>query len=115
MSAGSSAELTVDVAKAAAALVVPTSAVHSTSPGHSYVVALRSGRETQTPVTVGVVGDIDTQITSGVTPGETVVLADPTQALPSSSTNSTGPTFGGPGGFPGGGARTNGGAAPAAG
>lgn len=102
MSVGSTAALAIDEAQAAGALVVPTSAVHTGSPGRSYVIVLQSGKEKQTRVSVGVVGSVYTQITSGLTEGETVVLADPSLPLPS-STNSTGPTFGGGGGFPGGG------------
>jgi multidrug efflux pump subunit AcrA (membrane-fusion protein) len=118
MSAGSTAQVNIDVAKATDALVVPTSALHTTNPGRSYVFVLQAGQEKQTPVTVGVVGSIYTQIKSGVAQGATVVLADPSQALPSSNTSATGSPFGGGGGgggggFPGGGARPGGGAAPA--
>jgi RND family efflux transporter MFP subunit len=117
MAAGSAAAVAIDVAKATDVLVVPTSAVHTTSPGRSYVVVLQAGKEKQTQVSVGVVGDIYTQISSGLSQGETVVLADPSQAVPSSSTNSTNRAFGGAGGFPGGGfpggaTRTGGATAP---
>jgi multidrug efflux pump subunit AcrA (membrane-fusion protein) len=108
MSAGSTAAVNIGVASAANALVVPTSAVHTSSPGRSYVIVLQSGKEKQTPVTVGVAGATYTQITSGLTQGQTVILADPSQALPSSNTSSTGGGFGGAGGFPGGGFRGTG-------
>jgi multidrug efflux pump subunit AcrA (membrane-fusion protein) len=115
MSAGSTADVKVDVAKATNALVVPTSAVHTAGSGRSYVIVLQSGAQKQTRVSVGAVGDVYTQIKSGLVQGQTVVLADPSQALPSSNTNSTGGFPGGvggfpgaAGGFPGGGARTGG-------
>ena len=108
MSAGSSAAVNIGVATATNVLVVPTSAVHTSSPGRSYVIVLQSGKDKQTAVSVGVAGATYTQITSGLTAGQTVILADPSQALPSSNTSSTGPAFGGAGGFPGGGQRFGG-------
>jgi HlyD family secretion protein len=95
--AGSTAQVAVDVAEASHSVIVPSSAVHTTSAGNSYVMALQSGREVRTQVKVGVVGDIYTQITSGLPVGTHVVLADPSQAVPSSSTNSSN-TFRGIGG-----------------
>jgi HlyD family secretion protein len=83
--------------------VVPTSAVRTTSTNNSYVIVLQAGKQTDKKVTVGVVGGIYTQITAGITKGATVVLANLSQAVPSSSTNSTTRTFGGAGGFPSGG------------
>jgi HlyD family secretion protein len=46
-------------------------------------------------VTVGVIGAIYTQITSGISMDTNVVLADFSQAVPSSSTNSLNNGFGG--------------------
>jgi multidrug efflux pump subunit AcrA (membrane-fusion protein) len=105
LSAGSSAAVNIGVATATNVLVVPTSAVHTSSPGRSYVIVLQAGKDKQTAVSVGVAGATYTQITSGLTQGQTVILADPSQALPSSNTSSTGPAFGGAGGFGGGGPR----------
>ncbi len=101
LSAGSSAAVNIGVATATNVLVVPTSAVHTSSPGRSYVIVLQAGKDKQTAVSVGVAGATYTQITSGLTQGQTVILADPSQALPSSNTSSTGPAFGGAGGFGG--------------
>jgi HlyD family secretion protein len=101
LSAGSTAAVAIDSAQASNALVVPSSAVHTATPGRSYVLVLQAGKEKQARVTVGVVGDTYTQVTSGLTDGETVVLADPSMALPTSNATITGPGFGG-GGFPGG-------------
>ncbi len=101
---GSAAQAEVVLRRAEGALVVPTSAVHTAGTGNSYVTVLRTGQADRRPVTVGIVGDIDTQITSGLSRGMTVVLADRSAPLPASSTR-TGPgTGGGLNGFsPGGG------------
>lgn len=107
--AGSTAQVTVDIAQASHTVVVPTSAVHSTAAGRAYVITLKSGREVDTSVKVGVVGDVYTQITSGLSAGTQVVLADNGTPVPSSSSNPTntfrgfgGAGLGGAGGFAGG-------------
>ncbi|HEX4864067.1 MAG TPA: HlyD family efflux transporter periplasmic adaptor subunit [Acidimicrobiales bacterium] len=98
---GSAAQVQVQVASADNTLVVPTSAVHTTGPGRSYVVVLQGDQQVRKTVTTGVVGQLKTQIRSGLSSGTVVVLADPSQAVPSSSTNSA-TTFGrGFGGFGG--------------
>lgn len=105
IAAGSAAQVQVQVASAGDTLVVPTSAVHTNSPGRSYVVVLQGGQQVRKTVRTGVVGQLYTQITSGISSGAIVVLADSSQAVPSSSTNSA-TTFGrglGGAGFAGGG------------
>ncbi|MGH2717562.1 MAG: efflux RND transporter periplasmic adaptor subunit, partial [Actinomycetota bacterium] len=105
---GATARVSVDVAQATDALVVPTSAVHTTAVNRAYVLELSGGQETEKVVGVGVVGSVYTQITSGITKGTTVVLADYSQSVPSSSSNTT-RTFGGAGGLTGGTFRVGGG------
>ena len=56
---------------------------------------------TRKVVKVGMVGDEYTQVLSGLTPGQSVVLADYAEAVPSSNTDTT--SFGGLGGLGGGG------------
>ena len=85
---GSNAQIEVIVRHADNVLCVPTSAVHTDGAGHSYVVTLEHGTEVQTPVTVGIVGAVDTQIVSGLHRGEVVVLANVTEPVPASSTTS---------------------------
>lgn len=81
----------------AATLAVPTSAV--TTEGTLHTVEVYDGTNvTTTRVEVGVVGPVWTQITSGLTDGQQVVLAELDKALPSSATSSsngttTGRTF----------------------
>jgi HlyD family secretion protein len=103
IAAGSTSQVQIDLAHAGNTLVVPTSAVHTTSTHDSYVIVLQAGKQTDKKVSLGVVGDIYTQITAGITKGTTLVLANLSQAVPSSSTNSTTRTFGGASGLPTGG------------
>lgn len=93
--AGSTTRTTIDVAGATDALVVPTSAVHTAGPALSFVYLDDNGKETRQKVTVGVVGPIYTQISSGLTRGQAVVLADPSQPVPASNTSATAGGFGG--------------------
>lgn len=87
MATGAATRIGIDVAGAKHVLAVPTSAVHTSGTGRSFVYLLRNGKETRQTVTVGVVGPLYTQIRSGVTAGQRVVLADPSQPVPASSTN----------------------------
>jgi multidrug efflux pump subunit AcrA (membrane-fusion protein) len=73
---------------------VPTSAVHGS--GKKATVTVYSGGKVRTvKVKIGTMGPVMTRITSGLTPGEKVVLANLDQPLPNNNP-STGP--GGPGG-----------------
>ncbi|HSW96669.1 MAG TPA: biotin/lipoyl-binding protein [Candidatus Saccharimonadales bacterium] len=54
-------------------LLVPLAAVQTTN-GQSYVRVVKNGQITQTPVTVGESSDTQTEITSGLTEGDTVVV-----------------------------------------
>jgi multidrug efflux pump subunit AcrA (membrane-fusion protein) len=113
---GATGTVSIVTKQARAALAVPTSAI--TSRGNRHVVSVVSGSGvTVVPVQVGVVGSTWTEIKSGVTKGEHVVLADVSAALPGSATatpNSTTTGVGGIGGsggagsgnFSGGTART---------
>jgi multidrug efflux pump subunit AcrA (membrane-fusion protein) len=81
---------TVDVVTrhARAALAVPTSAIVTVRNRH-FVNVLHDGRETLTPVQVGVVGSTWTEIRSGIARGTAVVLADASAPLPGSATSSS--------------------------
>jgi multidrug efflux pump subunit AcrA (membrane-fusion protein) len=80
-----SVSITTDAAKAA--LVVPSSAVHTSGKRHTVTVALASSRTKTVTVTLGVQGAITTQIRQGVAAGQQVVIADLHKALPSSATS----------------------------
>jgi multidrug efflux pump subunit AcrA (membrane-fusion protein) len=87
--AGSAAEASIELAEAHDVLVVPTSAVHSAGVSNSYVLLDEKGSEARRRVTLGLVGEIYTQITSGLAKGDVVVLANPSESVPSSSSDST--------------------------
>jgi RND family efflux transporter MFP subunit len=108
MADGSEAHAVIDLKKVDGALVVPTSAVHTSAANDSYVYLDEAGKEVRQKVTTGLVGDVYTQIASGLELGDVIVLANPSEAVPSSSTNttSTAKTLGGSsGGFTGGAGR----------
>jgi macrolide-specific efflux system membrane fusion protein len=98
---GSSASVSIIVNQAVHVLSVPSSAVHSSGAG-STVQVLESGRPVAVPVQVGAADPFRTQIISGLTAGQSVVIAVITSQVPSSA-------GGGFGGFLGGGVRTRGG------
>jgi trimeric autotransporter adhesin len=98
MHSGSAANITISTGTVSDVVAVPTSAVQSLG-SRSYVLMLSNGQLTRKIVTVGMVGNEYTQVLSGLTPGQSVVLADYAEAVPSSSTN----TVGGVGGLLGGG------------
>lgn len=90
---GMSASVVVTTNEASDVLWVPSAAV-TTAGGQSTVTVRANGVDTVTPVTVGLVGDSGTEVTSGLTAGQQVVI----------STSGAGGGSGFPtGGFPGGG------------
>lgn len=94
---GQSASIVITTGEATNALYVPSSAI-TTVGGSSYVTVVQNGKDTLTKVTTGVVGTTDTEITSGVTQGETVLQTIST----ANSSSTTGRGFGGIGGGAGG-------------
>jgi multidrug efflux pump subunit AcrA (membrane-fusion protein) len=75
--------------EAKSALAVPTSAVTTAGTRHT-VTLMRNGKPTVVTIGVGVVGAVWTQVTSGLTGGEHIVLADLSSPLPGSATASSG-------------------------
>ena len=108
---GAEADVEIIVERAANVTAVPSSAVRTV--GSVHLVTVMDGTTTKaTPVTLGTVGDVLTQVTSGVTPGERVVLANLDEPLPTTSTGSLRTGFGGGlggGGLAGGGGGFGGG------
>jgi hypothetical protein len=118
---GATATISIVTDAAKSALAVPTSAVTTTGANQSVTVVSGASAK-QVDVTLGVVGDRWTEIRSGVTAGQQVVLADLDEGLPGTATATTanrngGTTFTFPGGgsLPGGGAIPGGGAFPGSG
>jgi hypothetical protein len=97
---GSTGSVSIVTDDAPGATAVPTSAV-SVGANRS-TVRVRDGSDVKTvTVEVGVVGDTWTQIRSGVTKGQTVVLAEADKPLPDTATaSSNGNQGGGAGGLP---------------
>ena len=89
---GATAAVTVTTATAADALSVPSSAISTVSTGHTVTVLAADGSQQTVSVEIGLAGDAGTQVTSGLTEGQQVVL--PT----STTTSGTFPGLGGPGG-----------------
>lgn len=101
---GSLCQMTVVVHLARHTLAVPNSAVR-TSHGKSYVTVVQGGQGRRVSVGVGIVGDQETQILSGLHRGQQVALASLTRPLPkpSSGTGSHSRQVPGPFPYPGGG------------
>ncbi len=89
---GGTGSLTITTGGATRALSVPTSAVTTRNGRHTVTVLGFDATTSNTSVQVGVVGGERTQITSGLSAGDRVVLADLDQPLPSSATDATGRT-----------------------
>jgi len=89
---GMSATVDVVVSQAQGAVSVPSTAISRTG-GTTTVTVLRNGKDVVTPVTTGVVGDSTTQILSGVTSGEQIVIVTRSNLGSSSGTASS--TLGG--------------------
>ena len=105
---GSTAAVSITTSSAVDALAIPTSAV-TTVGTRSTVLEMSAGTPVRKVVKVGLVGNVYTQVTSGLKAGDTVVLADLSTPVPASSNTTTIGGFGG-GGFGGaGGGRFTGG------
>jgi RND family efflux transporter MFP subunit len=96
---GSSANVAISTGNAKDVLAIPSSAVMIQGTRY-YVQTLSSGTPVDTTIKVGIVGDVYTQVLSGLKVGDSVVLANYSEAVPSSNTTTVG-GFGGTGGFGG--------------
>lgn len=97
---GATATVSITLNTARATVTVPTSAIRTLG-GFSLVTKMVDGQPRPTRVTVGVQGPVVTQVTSGLTAGDQVELADVTAPMPTSG-NTTGAGIriaGGGGGF----------------
>jgi multidrug efflux pump subunit AcrA (membrane-fusion protein) len=89
MYVGATANLTVTVLDVKNVLTVPTSAVQ-TFGRSSFVNVLEKGKEVKRPVVTGAVGGALTQIKSGLTAGEKVVVGNLGESLPGSNSSNKG-------------------------
>ncbi|MEV4550678.1 efflux RND transporter periplasmic adaptor subunit [Nonomuraea wenchangensis] len=101
---GQTATVEVVTGRAENVVAVPSTAI-STSGGQTTVTVLQQGRQTRTPVEVGVRGTTLTEIRSGVSEGDQIVPP----AVSTGTTQGGNGRFGGGGGFPGGGGMPGGG------
>ncbi len=113
---GATANVTITLASVTGVLTLPNSALIPTgTTGSSYVTLIQNGVPTRATVQIGAVGSTTTQVLSGVTAGQVVEIADPSQAVPASSLTANqlsrggGGGGGGFGGAGGGGGATRGG------
>jgi HlyD family secretion protein len=98
MHSGATANVTITTGTVSNVVAVPTSAVQTLGT-RSYVLELSKGQLTRKAIKVGMVGDSYTQVDSGLSPGQSVVLVDYAQAVPSSNNNTNlGSVLGGAGG-----------------
>ena len=95
---GQSAAITIITGQASNTLYVPSSAITQIGGRSIVTVVGADGKQTVTPVTTGLVGTTDTQVTSGLTAGEKVLIS-----LTTSTSTTGGRGFGGIGGGLGGG------------
>jgi biotin carboxyl carrier protein len=89
MYVGATANLTVTVLDVKDVLTVPTSAVQTLGRS-SFVNVLEKGNEVKRPVVTGAVGGALTQIKSGLTTGEKVVVGNLGESLPGSNSSNKG-------------------------
>jgi multidrug efflux pump subunit AcrA (membrane-fusion protein) len=90
---GSSANISIVTGEKKDVLAVPTSAV-TTSGTQSFVQVLSGGKPVDKPIKVGIVGGVYTQVLTGLTRGEAVILANYATPVPASNTATLG-GFGG--------------------
>ncbi|HEY2834390.1 MAG TPA: efflux RND transporter periplasmic adaptor subunit [Sporichthyaceae bacterium] len=95
---GAAATVAITLKAVSNVVTVPNSAVTATGTGaNGFVVLMQNGKATRQTVTTGAVGSTVTEITSGVTAGQSVVIADPSQDVPASNTSTNTRGFGGGG------------------
>jgi HlyD family secretion protein len=88
LATGSRADVSLLIGTAANVLIVPNSALTPLGNGQAMALTFKNGVTTRALVKTGYAGTLSTQITSGLTAGQQVVLADLSTALPTNTTNS---------------------------
>ncbi len=99
---GMSATVTIQIARKDNVLTVPSAAIQTTT-GQSTIRVLKNVQVTYVPVTTGLASDTDTEITSGLSEGDTVVTGVTTTTSGSTGTSPFSGGLRGIGGFGGGG------------
>jgi multidrug efflux pump subunit AcrA (membrane-fusion protein) len=93
---GAAATVAITLKAVSNVVTVPNSAVTATGTGATaFVTLLQDGKAVRQTVTTGAVGSTVTEIVSGLTAGQSVVIANPSAAVPASSTTANTRGFGG--------------------
>jgi len=100
LATGSRADVSLLIGTVSKVLTVPNSALTPFAKGQALAVTLKNGVHARALVKTGYAGTLTTQITSGLSAGQHVVLADLNTALPTNTTSSR--RFGVAGGSAGG-------------
>ena len=87
LASGARAEVSLLIGTATNVLTVPNSALTPLGNGQALAMTLKNGVATRAVVTIGYAGTLTTQVASGLTAGQQVVLADLSTALPTNTTN----------------------------
>jgi HlyD family secretion protein len=88
LASGSRADVSLLIGTAAMVLTVPNSALTPLGAGQAMALTYKAGVTTRALVKTGYTGTLITQVTSGLTAGQQVVLADLSTALPTNTTSS---------------------------
>jgi multidrug efflux pump subunit AcrA (membrane-fusion protein) len=87
LASGSRAEASLLIGAVSNVLIVPNSALTPLGNGQALALIFNGGVATRALVKTGYAGTLTTQITSGLSAGQQVVLADMSTALPTNTTN----------------------------
>ena len=87
LASGSRAEASLLIGAVSNVLTVPNSALTPLGNGQALALTFKGGVATRALVKTGYAGTLTTQITSGLSAGQQVVLADMSTALPTNTTN----------------------------
>jgi len=87
LASGARAEVSLLVGTANNVLTVPNSALTPLGNGQALAMTFKNGVATRAVVKTGYAGTLATQVASGLTAGQQVVLADLSTALPTNTTN----------------------------
>ncbi|MHB8393434.1 MAG: efflux RND transporter periplasmic adaptor subunit [Candidatus Dormibacteria bacterium] len=99
--AGASAQVGIVVQHVSHVLTVPASTVHGGGSGRTYVLVVRDGKAVKQTATIGATDTTLAQVSSGLTLGERVVIAQADKPLPTGSAGLFGRKGGGVGGAKG--------------
>ncbi|HEX7535465.1 MAG TPA: biotin/lipoyl-binding protein, partial [Dermatophilaceae bacterium] len=88
LASGSRADVSLLIGTVSKVLTVPNSALTPLAKGQAMALTLKNGVATRALVRTGYAGTLTTQVTSGLTAGQPVVLADLSTALPTNTTSS---------------------------